>query len=185
MQLLLFAASVRRESLNKKLLALAAESAKALPDIKLDVADFTEFDMPLYDGDMNADIGLPGNALRFIHRMQKSDGLVIASPEYNFSVPGTLKNLIDWVSRASPQPWAGKPIFLMSASPSLVGGNRGLWATRMPLETCGAHVFPNMFSLAAAHDAFDAEHNLKDAALRERLDKSVASFIDYVNRLKK
>lgn len=185
MQLLLFAASVRRESLNKKLLALATESAKAIPDVKTDVADFTEFDMPLYDGDMNAEIGLPENALRFIHRMQKSDGLVIASPEYNFSVPGTLKNLIDWISRASPQPWAGKPIFLMSASPSLVGGNRGLWATRMPLETCGAHVFPNMFSLAAAHEAFDAEHNLKDAALRERLDKSVVSFVDYVNRLKK
>lgn len=183
MQLLLFAASVRRDSYNKKLLALAAEFAKTYPDVNIDLADFTEFNMPLYDGDMNAEIGLPENALRFIHRLQKSDGLVIASPEYNFSVPGTLKNLIDWVSRATPQPWAAKPILLMSASPALVGGNRGLWATRVPLEACGAHVFSNMFSLAAAHEAFDGEQKLKDATLRERLEKNVASFIDYVNRL--
>lgn len=183
MQLLLFAASVRRDSCNKKLISLAAQIIKAQSDVKIDSADFTEFNMPLYDGDMNAEIGLPENALRFIHRMQKAQGLIIASPEYNFSIPGTLKNLIDWVSRASPMPFTHYPILLMSASPSLVGGNRGLWATRIPLEACGAHVFPDMFSLSSAYSAFEADGQLKDVALQERLKTSIEKFIHYVKKL--
>lgn len=183
MQLLLFAASVRRDSCNKKLIAQVAEIAKAQPDIHVDLASFSEFDMPLYDGDVNAEIGLPENALRFIHRLQKSDGLIIASPEYNFSTPGTLKNLIDWVSRANPVPFMRQPILLMSASPSMVGGNRGLWATRVPLETCGAHVFPEMFSLASAYEAFESNGQLKETLLQERLKNNVGEFIQYVKNL--
>lgn len=183
MQLLMFAASVRKESCNKKLITVAAEIARATAGVKVDLADFTELEMPLYDANMNTEIGLPSSALKFIHRLKKSTGLVIASPEYNFSMPGTLKNLIDWVSRANPQPWSKKPILLMSASPSLVGGNRGLWATRVPLECCGAHIFADMFSLASAYDAFTTTGELKDATVQNRLQTNVGGFIEYVKKL--
>ena len=82
---------------------------------------------------------------------------MIASPEYNASMPGVLKNVIDWVSRFRPQPFNGRQGLLLSASPSMAGGNRGLWALRIPLEHLGARVYPDMFSLAQAHEAFDAE----------------------------
>jgi chromate reductase len=178
MQLLLFAASVRKDSHNKQLIQIAAELAKA-QQAQVDVADFAEFYMPLYDPNLNAEQGLPESALRFIERLQKVAGVIIASPEYNFSIPAPLKNLIDWISRAKPQPLAGRRILLMSASPSLVGGNRGLWATRVPLEACGAFVFPEMFSLAASHEAFDAQGQLKQKELHERLKGNVDGFIKF------
>jgi chromate reductase, NAD(P)H dehydrogenase (quinone) len=116
-------------------------------------------------------------------RMKHADAVVISSPEYNFSIPGTLKNLIDWVSRENPMPWKGVRMLLMSASPSLVGGNRGLWATRVPLECCGAIVHPDMFSLASAYEAFDAQGNLKDQALSNRLKATVQTFTQFVETL--
>src|SRR5205807_813524 len=79
---------------------------------------------------------------------------IISSPEYNGSMSGALKNLIDWTSRFRPQPFDTRHGLLLAASPSLAGGNRGLWALRIPLEHLGARVFPDMFSLAMAHRAF-------------------------------
>ena len=184
MKLLLFSASTRTGSYNTQLIALASILIKAQADITLDIANFKEFDMPLYDADLNVQNGLPKSALHFIERMQQADGLVISSPEYNFSIPGTLKNLIDWVSRHKPMPWRSKPILLMSASMSAVGGNRGLWATRVPLEACGSYVFADMFSLAVAQEAFSENGALKDAKLQDRLNNNLADFIHYVHQLK-
>lgn len=176
MRLFAFAASLRKDSLNRKLLRLAAAAAEKA-GATLDVADFHEFDMPLYDGDVEARDGVPAGAQRLRERFLGADAFMIASPEYNFSTPGTLKNAIDWVTRVSPPAWRNKPGMLLSASPSLVGGNRGLWATRVPLEATGAILHPEMFSLAAAHEAFDAEGALKDAKMASRLDKTVAAFV--------
>jgi NAD(P)H-dependent FMN reductase len=175
MQLFLFAASLRQDSVNKKLINLTAKLCKQ-QNHSVDLADFAEFDMPLYNGDIEQSTGLPQGALKFIERMEKATGLIIASPEYNFSIPGTLKNLIDWVSRANPMPWRGKRILLLSASPSMVGGNRGLWSTRIPLEQCGAFVYPDMFSLAAAYSAFQENGDLTDNNLQERLSSLIADF---------
>jgi len=83
-------------------------------------------------------------------------------------MPGLLKNAIDWVSRYEPQPFNERHALLLSASPSMVGGNRGLWALRVPLEHLGARVYPDMFSLAQAHKAFDAQGRLSDPRLQER-----------------
>ena len=80
---------------------------------------------------------------------------MIASPEYNASMPGVLKNAIDWTSRHRPQPFHARHALLLSASPSMLGGNRSLWALRVPLEHLGTRVYPDMFSLAQAHTAFD------------------------------
>src|SRR5258705_1923799 len=125
MRLFTFAAALRRDSLNRKLLRLAAQAAERAGAI-VDLADFHEFDMPLYDGDVEAASGVPAGAQKLRERFLGADAFMIAPPEYNFSMPGTLKNAIDWASRAQPYAWAGKPGLLMSASPSLVGGNRGL-----------------------------------------------------------
>jgi len=91
-----------------------------------------------------------------------------------------LKNVIDWVSRARPQPFDGHRALLLSASPSMVGGNRSLWSLRVPLENLGVHVYPGMFSLARAHTAFDEEGRIADVNLQQRFDDTVAAFLDLV-----
>lgn len=175
MRILAFAASLRKGSFNRKLIAVAADLARR-EGVEVDLADFREFEMPMYDGDVEAASGLPPGALELERRVEEAQAIMISSPEYNFSMPGTLKNAIDWVSRARPMPWKGKSIYLMSASPSAVGGVRGLWQTRVPLEGCGALVFPEMFSLPHADRAFDGGR-LADAKLAERLAREVCGFI--------
>src|SRR6476620_9545294 len=95
-------------------------------------------------------------------------------------MPGSLKNSIDWVSRFSPQPFNERYGLLMSASPSMVGGNRGLWALRVPLEHLGARIYPDMFSLAQSHHACDAGGRIEDQTLQQRFDANVANFMDQV-----
>lgn len=178
MRVLAFAASVREASLNKKLIRVAAEVARELATV--DLADFREFDMPLYDGDLNAKQGLPPGGLELARRLGEADGLIIATPEYNYSIAGTLKNAIDWVSRARPMPWRGKSIYLMSASTSAMGGIRGLWQTRIPLEGCGALVFPDMYALAHADGAFNEDGRLKEPSREEKLRTEVLGFLRLV-----
>jgi chromate reductase len=176
MKILAFAASLRRASLNRKLVALAAEIARSA-GAEVDLAEFREFELPIYDGDVDASTGLPPGGLELKRRVEDAEGILIAAPEYNYSVAGPLKNAIDWVSRARPMPWRGKSVFLMSASPSPMGGIRGLWQTRIPLEGCGALVFPDMFALPHADEAFDDAGRLRDRALAERLQREVVGFV--------
>jgi NAD(P)H-dependent FMN reductase len=91
---------------------------------------------------------LPEGAKEFRKRLLTNDAFIISSPEYNASMRGVLKNAIDWVSRFHPQPFNERHSLLMSASPSMIGGNRSLWTLRIPLEHLEARVFPDMFSLA-------------------------------------
>jgi NAD(P)H-dependent FMN reductase len=176
MKVLAFAASLKKTSLNRKLITLAAEIARA-EEYDVDVAEFSEFDMPLYNGDLDQAQGLPLGARELQRRVEAASALILAVPEYNYSIPGTLKNAIDWVSRARPVPWRGRSVFLMSASPSPMGGIRGLWQTRIPLEGCGAIVFPDMFALAHASEAFDETGHLKDLSLARRLEKELVGFL--------
>jgi chromate reductase, NAD(P)H dehydrogenase (quinone) len=176
MRILAFAASVRTGSLNRKLIRLAVELARN-EGAEIDLAEFREFEMPLYDGDLEASSSLPPGALELKQRVERAEALMISTPEYNYSLPGTLKNAIDWVSRARPIPWRGRSVYLMGASPSPAGAARGLWQTRIPLEGCGALVFPDMFVLALAHQAFDENGQLRDPNLAERLKKDVSGFV--------
>ena len=114
----------------------------------------------------------------------RSDAFIIASPEYNASMPGHLKNAIDWVSRIRPQPFNGRQGMLISASPSMAGGNRGLWSLRVPLEHLGARLYPDMFSLAQAHQAFDPAGRLSAPVLQERFDRTIECFLDLVEAAK-
>jgi chromate reductase, NAD(P)H dehydrogenase (quinone) len=182
LKVLVFAASLRAESLNRKLALLAARVAEQA-GVTVDLASMRDFDVPLYDGDLEAAHGIPSGAKELERRLLDSDAFIVSSPEYNCSMPGTVKNLIDWTSRLRPQPFDGRHGLLLSASPSLVGGNRGLWALRVPLEHLGARIFPDMFSLSMAHKAF-AEDELADVALRGRFEKTVQAFLSLAEAAK-
>jgi chromate reductase len=179
LRVLVFGAALRAESINARFAALVA---RLIGDTgaTVDLAAMHEFDMPLYDGDVEAAKGLPEGALAFRDRLEQCDAFVISSPEYNASVPGVLKNAIDWVSRVHPQPFKNKQALLVSASPSLVGGNRGLWALRVPLEHLGARVYPDMFSLASAYQGFTEDGLLADPGLQQRLAETVEAFLRLV-----
>jgi len=180
---LVFSASLRAASLNSRLAQLAASTIEQNGGT-VDLAAMSDFDAPSYDQDDQADVGFPASTEAFCQRLEASDAFVIASPEYNASMPGVLKNAIDWVSRYKPQPFNARHGLLLSASPSMVGGNRGLWALRVPLEHLGARVFPDMFSLAQAHQAFDEARQIKSTPLRERFEKNIAAFMDLVEAAK-
>jgi NAD(P)H-dependent FMN reductase len=180
---LVFSASLRAGSLNTRLAELAAETIRANGG-EVDLATMAAFDARSYNADVQATEGFPAEAEELRDRVTASDAFVIASPEYNASMPGVLKNSIDWVSRFSPQPFNERHGLLMSASPSMVGGNRGLWALRMPLEHLGARVYPDMFSLAQAHNAFADEERLVDAQLQERFQHTIVGFMDLVEASK-
>jgi chromate reductase, NAD(P)H dehydrogenase (quinone) len=181
LNVLVFAGALRKESLNKKLAGLAAHIARQL-GANVDLASMREFDVPLYDGDGEAQ-GMPAGARTLRDKLLANDAFILASPEYNGAMPGTIKNLIDWTSRFRPQPFDGKHGLLLSASPSLAGGNRGLWSLRMPLEHLGARMFPDMFSLAMAHKAFDGDA-IADATLQARFEKNVQAFLSLAEAAK-
>jgi chromate reductase, NAD(P)H dehydrogenase (quinone) len=179
---LVFAGSLRKESLNDRLADLAARVVTDKGGFA-DRACISDFEAPHYDGDIEAETGVPVGVRSFADRLNASDGFIVASPEYNASMPGVVKNLIDWASRIRPQPFNGKQALLMSASPSMVGGNRGLWSLRIPLEHLGMRVYPDMFSLAQAHKAFN-DKGLADETLATRFDQTIACFMDLVEAAK-
>lgn len=176
---LVLCGSRRQGSLNAKVAALAAATIEAHGGIA-DLTSIRDFETPSFDADDEASLGLPPGANLFRERLEASDAFVVASPEYNASMPGALKNLIDWVSRHRPQPFNERYGLLMSASPSMVGGNRGLWALRVPFEHLGARIYPDMFSLAQAHHALDEGGRLIDSQLEQRFTANIANFMDQV-----
>jgi len=182
LRVLLFSASLRAESLNTRLVRLAARVLEK-QGATVDLASMREFDVPSYDGDAETATGIPLGAQELHRRLLANDAFIIASPEYNASMPGLLKNAIDWTSRFRPQPFDGRHALLMSASPSMAGGNRGLWSLRMPLEHLGTRVYPDMFSLAAAHKAF-ADDRIADEALQTRFETNLQAFLSLAEAAK-
>lgn len=176
---LVFSASLRTDSLNARLADLAATEIAGRGGL-VDRAAMRDFDCPSYDADVEAAAQIPDGARELRRRLEACDAFVIAAPEYNASMPGVLKNVIDWTSRFSPQPFNERHALLMSASPSMGGGNRGLWALRVPLEHLGSRVYPGMFSLAQANRAFDGGGEIADSQLASRFSQTIASFMDLV-----
>jgi chromate reductase len=182
MKFLALAASLRRGSWNRKLRDCAVNALR-VRGADVDVAEFAEFDVPLYNADLQDASGIPTGAAEFGRRIGAADGLVLVSPEYNYSLPGTLKNLIDWASRIRPVPLRGKHAVLLAASTGAFGGIRGLWQLRIPLEGLGLIVFPDMFALPAAPRAFTAAGELADPATAERLGTLIERYLDMAERL--
>jgi chromate reductase len=180
---LVFGAALRSGSLNRRLAELAAETVVANGGA-VDLRAMSDFDASSFDADVQEHSGFPAGAELLRDCISTNDAFVVASPEHNASMPGALKNAIDWVSRFSPQPFNEKHGLLLSASPSMVGGNRGLWALRVPLEHLGARVYPDMFSLARAHQAFDSGGHLADRELENRFEGLITGFMDLVEASK-
>jgi chromate reductase, NAD(P)H dehydrogenase (quinone) len=177
-RVLVIAGSARRESLNAKLARLAAE-ALVRAGAQVDPAGLREFEVPLYDGDLEAEQGIPAGALALRDRLHAAGALCLVTPEYNHSIPGTVKNLVDWLSRIRPNAMRGIPALVMSASPSLAGGTRGAWALKVPLEANGMFVLPRIFSVSQARKAFADDGSLREAELAARLDAIAGDFVAF------
>lgn len=160
MNVLVFAGSTRTGSYNKRLSLEAAEIVKRL-GAKVTWIDLKDYPMPFYDGDLEKKSGTPKNAKKLRDLMVASDAILIASPEYNASVPAVLKNAIDWASRKDGNPsreaFEGKKFFLMSASPGPNGGSRALGHLRAIIENLNGDVSETQLSIPTAHAAFADE----------------------------
>src|SRR5271155_4219405 len=183
-RILAFAGSTRRESFNKKLVAIAAKGAREA-GAEVTLIDLKDFPLPLFDQDLEAEQGMPDNGTKLKKLFIDHDGLLIATPEYNSSFPAVLKNAIDWVSRPAPgEPslvgFRSKVATLMSASPGALGGLRALVHVRSILGNIGVIILPDQIAVAQAHEAFHADGSLKDPKQQagiEGLGKTLASFL--------
>ena len=180
---LVFSGSLRKDSFNTRLARLASRIIQKNGSV-VDYANMSEFDCPSFNQDLEVNSSNPKGAEEFRRRILANDAFIISSPEYNGSMPGLIKNAIDWVSRFRPQPFNEHHALLMSASPSMGGGNKALWSLRMPLEHLGTRVFPDMFSLATAHKAFTPEGNIADETLAKRFEDNLVSFMNLVEAAK-
>jgi NAD(P)H-dependent FMN reductase len=174
-KILSLAGSARNDSLNRKLVISACEILKRQgADVKF--VEMAEYPLPLYDGDLEAQEGLPDKVVALKTLFRESQALLISSPEYNSSISPLLKNVIDWVSRPSAgeqslECFAGKTAGLLAASPGALGGLRGLVHLRSILGNIKVHVIPEQFALSQAHEAFDENGELRSESAR----KSVAA----------
>jgi chromate reductase, NAD(P)H dehydrogenase (quinone) len=183
-KILAFAGALRKDSTNKKAVKVAVEGAKKA-GAEVTFIDLKDFSVPLYDGDLEAESGLPENVVKLQELMLEHDGFLIASPEYNSGISGVLKNYIDWTSRPNGEHkagacYGGKVVVIMSASPGGLGGLRGLFDLRKVLSTMGVIVLPQEFAVSKAHEAFDENGNAKDEFVRNNLEglgKTLAEFL--------
>ena len=181
MKLLVFAGALRTDSCNKK---FAREAARLVKEAghEAEFLDLKDYPMPPYDGDIEAASGVPETTKKLSKKIAETDGIILSTPEYNASIPGMLKNVIDWLSRDKPVSLTNKHLLLLAASPGALGGTRALWHTRQPLAQLNMHVYPGMMGLNDAYNAFDTDGKLKDAKKLEQLKTLVESFLAHIKR---
>lgn len=187
-KILAFAGSLRRDSWNRKLIQVAAEATRAA-GAEVTLIDLADYPLPLMDEDLEARDGLPANAQRLKALFKAHDALLIASPEYNSSLPPLLKNTLDWVSRewqgeSGLVPYAGKVAALLAASPGAFGGMRMLPHLRQILNALGVLVLPGQFSLAQADQAFDDADGALMLKSPARLHALVAELVTITTALR-
>ncbi len=172
--ILAFGGSLRRDSYNQKLAAIAAAGGREA-GAEVTVISLRDFALPLFDEDLEAAHGMPEAAKRLKAIFREHDGLIIASPEYNSSITAALKNAIDWVSRVesndepSLSALAGKTAVICSASPGGLGGLRGLVHLRAILGNIGITVLPDQIAISKAYEAFTADGALADEKQQARV----------------
>lgn len=183
-KLLAFAASLRKESWNRKLLGIAVPYAEAAGAAVV-VRHFREFEGPMYDQDLFNERGLPPGPKAFADVLGEVDGIILATPEYNYSIPGTLKNLVDWVSRVRPMPLKGKSAVFLSTSSGPIGGIRGLWQTRIPFEGCGVSVYPEMFFNGPAPQLFAEDGvSIRDPKHTAWIERLMGEYVEWAGKLR-
>ena len=183
-KILVFAGSIRTGSLNAR---LAARAVKELLQAGCEVTwiSLADFSLPLYDGDLDAKSGPPDNALKLKRLMMAHQGVFIATPEHNASVPPLLKNTLDWISRVRERnepPLAAfhnRAFALGAATDRITGGVYALLALRQLLEIgCGAMVIPEQIAVPRASEAFDEMDELTDERTKELLQRVVHRLIE-------
>lgn len=172
-RILAFSGSARRDSLNRKFLAIAVAAAREAGG-EVTLLELNDYVLPLYHGDVEDASGIPENAKKLIALIASHDALLIASPEYNSMITPLLKNTLDWCTRDDDRdPFPGKVAAVISASPGAFGGVRSLVMAQQLLLKLGCHVVPGQCSLPHANKAFDADGKLLDA----RAEKSVRTLM--------
>jgi len=174
--------SLRKASFNTELLRGLA--ALAPSDVTFDIYEDLR-NVPPYDDDVRA-AGMPEVVTKLIDRVRVADAVVIAIPEYNYSVPGVLKNAIDWISRAQPSVLADKPLGIVGASAGAFGTARSQYHLRQIAVFLDMHVMnkPEVM-VTSAYEKFDKEGKLTDEPTKKILGTFVNAFRDWTIRLKK
>jgi len=175
-----FAGSLRQGSYNRMVLRAAADLLP--PGMTLETFDLTA--IPPYNENVRQ-LGFPASVQEFRERIAAADALIIVTPEYNYSVPGVLKNAIDWASRPPNQPFDGQPVAIMGASPGMLGTARAQYHLR---QSC---LYLNMYVLnrpevmiAHCQERFDAEGRLTDEKTRQIVAQLLAALGDWTRRLR-
>lgn len=172
-KILSFAGSTRSESINKRLAKIAMRAAETA-GAEVTFADLADYKMPLYCSDWENKNGTPDEVIAFKELMKSHQGFIIASPEYNGSLTGTLKNTIDWMTR----PYANEPRMacfngkiagIMAASPGGLGGLRGLHHLRVILASIGTFVLPNQVAVGNAGTNLVDDQSIKDEKLQQAM----------------
>lgn len=172
--------ALRKKSYNRLALMAAAELMPS--SMQLTIANYDA--IPLYNQDVQ-DVGIPDAVTKLADEIKAADALLIASPEYNFSISGVLKNAIDWLTRIPVQPFKDKPVALLSATGGPVGGARHQYEVRKILGSQDALVLtrPEIF-IGACHTKFDPSGKLTDEATRKVLSDQMAAFERWIARMK-
>jgi len=174
--------SLRRASYNAAVLRTAAELAPAGCTIQIESIR----EIPLYDGDLEAEQGIPKPVAALKERIAAADGLLLVTPEYNHSIPGVFKNSIDWLSRPATdigRVFGGKPVGLIGATPGGMGTAFSQTAWLPVLRALGMRpFFGKSLYVSGAGKIFDAQGRLTDNELRERLRVYIEQFAVFVAR---
>ena len=179
MKLIGISGSLRQDSFNTRVLHALQKCLPESCDYEILSAD-----LPLYNGDLDGETK-PDSVVHFKQTIADADGLIIATPEYNYGFTGVIKNAIDWASRpAFESPLKHKPIALLSASMSPVGGVRAQSALRPVLSGTLSQLYPAPdWSLPMAQKAFDESGNLTDETAQQRLQRFIAGYVNWLESL--
>jgi chromate reductase, NAD(P)H dehydrogenase (quinone) len=174
--------SLRKGSFNAILADSLAELAPAGMTVRASPPIGT---LPLYNYDLQTENGFPAPATALAEAIRAADGVIIVTPEYNYSVPGVLKNAIDWVSRFPNQPFGGKPVAIQSASPSALGGARAQYHLRQTLVFLDAFVFnrPEVMVMAINKKVDEQKRIITDEPTRDLIRQQLAGFAGFIARL--
>jgi len=186
-RILAFAGSVRDASFNQRLIRVGAQIARDA-GAEVTLLDLREYELPIYNADLERKQGLPDNVGKLKTLFAAHHGMLIASPENNASVSALLKNLFDWVSRASGGPpdlvkLQGKVAAMTSATTGVMGGLRGMASLRVILQTLGVLTLAEQYGLSRADHAFADDGTLKDPASHAALAKVVQRLVFVTGRL--
>ncbi len=182
-KVLVICGSLRKGSYNAALTRALPELAP--PEMKLIPSPPIET-FPLYNADIHASAGFPAEAVAMFEAVKGADAVLFVTPEYNWSMPGALKNAIDWVSRMKDQPFKEKPVAIQSCSQGPLGGARMQYHWRMSMTFLGAYIFgtPEIF-IGNAQTKFDKETlALTDQPTRDIVKTQLAAFAKFIVKMK-